>query len=179
MDTITRKRVPASYEAGNPRLCESRGIPQLSGQLPRQNWVNRFFSRHPSVQLKPSRLISASRKKAATPENLTKYYIGEDTIIEEKLTGTDRTYNVDETRLQEEKRTAASRRNDSYDSCREDAQRFYYVAYYSRVHSHLWPPTYAVRCVLRRRRSGTLVSRGYFPTRYSLQHIQASLTLKY
>jgi hypothetical protein len=51
--------------------------------------------------LEPSRLVSTARKKEVTPEALTKYYTGLDTIIKEKLAGTDRIYNVDETGLQE------------------------------------------------------------------------------
>jgi 4-hydroxybenzoate polyprenyltransferase len=66
-----------------------------------KNWVNRFFKRHNSVMLKPSRLISVARKKSVTEEGLREYYEGLRRLIIDLSIGTDRMHNLDETGVQE------------------------------------------------------------------------------
>lgn len=88
----------------------AQAVVELNGQgtYLRKNWVDRFFSRHSTAPLKPSRLISASWKKAITPEYLTVYHGGLDSLIKELLAGTDRIYNVDETGFQKKSHTPVS-----------------------------------------------------------------------
>ncbi|KAM5526796.1 transposase [Fusarium oxysporum f. sp. phaseoli] len=66
-----------------------------------KDWVNRFFKRHNSVMLKPSRLISVARKKSVTEEGLREYYEGLRRLIIDLSIGTDRMHNLDETGVQE------------------------------------------------------------------------------
>jgi 4-hydroxybenzoate polyprenyltransferase len=66
-----------------------------------KNWVNRFFKRHNSVMLKPSRLISVARKKSVKEEGLREYYEGLRRLIIDLSIGTDRMHNLDETGVQE------------------------------------------------------------------------------
>ncbi|KAM6513678.1 hypothetical protein FALCPG4_016052 [Fusarium falciforme] len=56
--------------------------------------------------MKPSRLIEAARKLQVTEQGLREYYTGLDGKIKEKLAGTDRIFNVDETGVREERPTA-------------------------------------------------------------------------
>lgn len=71
------------------------------GQGLGKNWVDRFLSRHPRIKMKPSRLIEAARKTLVTEEGLREYYSGLDVKIKEKLAGTDRIFNIDETGIKE------------------------------------------------------------------------------
>ncbi|SPJ88701.1 related to transposase [Fusarium torulosum] len=66
-----------------------------------KNWVDRFFPRHPSIELKPSRVIDAARKRCLTEESLLDYYTGLDWVVRSKLVGSSRMYNVDETGVQQ------------------------------------------------------------------------------
>lgn len=66
-----------------------------------KNWVDRFLARHPRIKMKPSRLIEAARKLQVTEAGLREYYADLDRKIKEKLVGTNRLYNVDETGVRE------------------------------------------------------------------------------
>jgi 4-hydroxybenzoate polyprenyltransferase len=78
-------------------LAELNGCGSRLGK----NWVGRFFHRHTSVVLKPSRLVSISRKKAVTEEGLKEYYDGLQRVIIDLSIRTDRMYNLDETGVPE------------------------------------------------------------------------------
>jgi hypothetical protein len=65
-----------------------------------KNWDDRFFPHHPSIELKPSRVVDAARKRCAAQESLQEYYGGLYWIIREKLAGTSQIYNVNETAVQ-------------------------------------------------------------------------------
>lgn len=66
-----------------------------------KRWIDGFFSRHTSVILEPSRLISSARKLLVTESGLREYYLGLGNIIRDKLVGSDRIFNLDETGVQE------------------------------------------------------------------------------
>ncbi|KAH7463438.1 hypothetical protein FOMA001_g18117 [Fusarium oxysporum f. sp. matthiolae] len=78
-------------------------LAELNGLGPHlgKNWVDRFFRRHTSVILKPSRLVSTARRKTVTEEGLREYYRGLLAICKELSIGSDRIYNLDETGVQE------------------------------------------------------------------------------
>jgi 4-hydroxybenzoate polyprenyltransferase len=63
--------------------------------------VDRFFHRHTSIILKPSRPISAAWKLLVTEETLRDYYLGLGTIIRDKLVRSDYIFNLDEIGMQE------------------------------------------------------------------------------
>ncbi|KAJ3454773.1 hypothetical protein MRS44_013373 [Fusarium solani] len=66
-----------------------------------KHWVNRFFTRHEEVKMKPSRLIDAARKKAVTEEGLREHWRGLGDLFDDCDIEEDRLYNVDETGVKE------------------------------------------------------------------------------
>jgi 4-hydroxybenzoate polyprenyltransferase len=78
-------------------------LAELNGLGPHlgKNWVDRFFRRHTSVILKPSRLVSTARRKTVTEEGLREYYRGLLAICKELSIGSDSMYNLDEIGVQE------------------------------------------------------------------------------
>ncbi|KAM5528947.1 transposase [Fusarium oxysporum f. sp. phaseoli] len=65
-----------------------------------KNWVDRFVSRHETIEMKPSRVIDAARKRCITEEMLTEYYNGLSYVIESKKILRSNSYNIDETGVQ-------------------------------------------------------------------------------
>ncbi|RYC78685.1 hypothetical protein BFJ63_vAg18440 [Fusarium oxysporum f. sp. narcissi] len=65
-----------------------------------KNWVDRFFTRHPSIEMKPSRVIDSARKRCVTKESLSEYYDGLNWVITDKKITRPYMYNVDETGVQ-------------------------------------------------------------------------------
>ncbi|KAI8412582.1 hypothetical protein FOFC_05840 [Fusarium oxysporum] len=65
-----------------------------------KNWVDRFVLRHETIEMKPSRVIDAARKRCVTEESLTEYYDGLSYVIESKKILRSNSYNVDETGAQ-------------------------------------------------------------------------------
>ncbi|KAK2666831.1 hypothetical protein RAB80_017252 [Fusarium oxysporum f. sp. vasinfectum] len=65
-----------------------------------KNWVDRFISRHQTIEMKPSRVIDAARKRCVTKEMLREYYDGLNWVIESKNILRQHSYNVDETGVQ-------------------------------------------------------------------------------
>jgi 4-hydroxybenzoate polyprenyltransferase len=65
-----------------------------------KNWVDRFISRHQTIEMKPSRVIDAARKRCVTKEMLGEYYDGLNYVIESKNITRQHSYNVDETGVQ-------------------------------------------------------------------------------
>ncbi|WKT54119.1 hypothetical protein QSH57_004703 [Fusarium oxysporum f. sp. vasinfectum] len=65
-----------------------------------KNWVDRFVSRHETIEMKPSRVIDAARKRCVTEEMLTEYYDGLSYVVESKKILRSNSYNVDETGVQ-------------------------------------------------------------------------------
>ncbi|KAI8410901.1 hypothetical protein FOFC_07495 [Fusarium oxysporum] len=65
-----------------------------------KNWVDRFVSRHETIEMKPSRVIDAARKRCVTEEMLTEYYNGLSYVIESKKILRSNSYNIDETGVQ-------------------------------------------------------------------------------
>ncbi|EXK77434.1 hypothetical protein FOQG_17854 [Fusarium oxysporum f. sp. raphani 54005] len=62
-----------------------------------KSWVDRFISRHQTIEMKPSRVIDAARKRCVTEETLGEYYHGLNWVIESKNILRQYSYNVDET----------------------------------------------------------------------------------
>ncbi|KAK2669008.1 HTH CenpB-type DNA-binding domain [Fusarium oxysporum f. sp. vasinfectum] len=62
-----------------------------------KNWVDRFISRHQTIEMKPSRVIDAARKRCIMKEMLTEYYDGLNYVVESKNITRQHSYNVDET----------------------------------------------------------------------------------
>ncbi|KAG6989282.1 hypothetical protein FocnCong_v021175 [Fusarium oxysporum f. sp. conglutinans] len=65
-----------------------------------KNWVDRFFTRHSSIELKPSRVIESARKRCVTKESLSEYYDGLNWVVNMKKITRPYMYNVDETGVQ-------------------------------------------------------------------------------
>jgi hypothetical protein len=78
-------------------LTELNGLGSHLGK----KWIGRFFQRHNTIILKPSRLISKARKRAVITGGLREYYDGLSNILRHLHVGSDRIYNLDETGLQE------------------------------------------------------------------------------
>jgi hypothetical protein len=86
--------------------AEIRGFAQqlsdVNGQIPYigKNWVDRFFTRHPSIQKKATKVFEAARKRYVTRKTLTEYYDGLHWVINEKNITRQHIYNVDENGMQ-------------------------------------------------------------------------------
>ncbi|PTD03487.1 hypothetical protein FCULG_00012822 [Fusarium culmorum] len=86
--------------------AEIRGFAQqlsdVNGQIPYigKNWVDRFFTRHPSIQKKVTKVFEAARKRYVTRKTFTEYYDGLHWVINEKNITRQHIYNVDENGMQ-------------------------------------------------------------------------------
>nr|CEG03285.1 unnamed protein product [Fusarium acuminatum CS5907] len=51
---------------------------EVNGQIPYigKNWVDRFFTRHSTIEKKPTKVYEAARKRAVTRKSLSDYYDG-------------------------------------------------------------------------------------------------------
>ncbi|KAG4279155.1 hypothetical protein FPRO04_13683 [Fusarium proliferatum] len=65
-----------------------------------KNWVDRLYTRHSSIELKPSRVIESARKRCVTKESLSEYYDGLNWVVNTKKITRPYMYNVDETGVQ-------------------------------------------------------------------------------
>lgn len=65
------------------------------------HWVDRFFTRHPEVRMKPTREVDAVRIRETSLEALDEHYSRLDNLIKAKSVGTSRLYNCDEHGFQE------------------------------------------------------------------------------
>jgi 4-hydroxybenzoate polyprenyltransferase len=62
-----------------------------------KNWVDRFLTRHPTIEMKPSQVIDSSRKHTVTKKSLSEYYKGLEWVVNDKKITSPHIYNVDET----------------------------------------------------------------------------------
>ncbi|PTD02539.1 hypothetical protein FCULG_00012580 [Fusarium culmorum] len=85
---------------------EIRGFAQqlseVNGQLAYigKNWVDRFFTRHPAIEKKPTKVFESSRKRAVTRKSLSDYYRGLEWVIDTKNISKSYIYNTDENGMQ-------------------------------------------------------------------------------
>jgi hypothetical protein len=77
-------------------------LSEVNGTVPYigKNWVDRFFTRHPTIEMKLSRVIDSARKYYVTKESLTGYYNGLDWVYKSKKIKRKNKYNIDETGVQ-------------------------------------------------------------------------------
>jgi hypothetical protein len=80
----------------------AQALSSVNGQVSYigKNWVDRFVSRHPSIELKPSRVVESARKRCVTKESLSEYYHGLNWVVNNKRITRPHIYNVDETGMQ-------------------------------------------------------------------------------
>ncbi|VTO83126.1 unnamed protein product [Fusarium graminearum] len=85
---------------------EIRGFAQqlseVNGQLAYigKNWVDRFFTRHPAIEKKHTKVFESSRKRAVTRKSLSDYYRGLEWVIDTKNISKSYIYNTDENGMQ-------------------------------------------------------------------------------
>jgi hypothetical protein len=77
-------------------------LSEVNGQIRYigKNWVDRFFTRHPAIEKKPTKVFESSRKRAVTRKSLSDYFTGLQWVINEKNVKRENTYNVDENGVQ-------------------------------------------------------------------------------
>ncbi|KAL5610913.1 hypothetical protein FOBRF1_007030 [Fusarium oxysporum] len=80
----------------------AEALSSVSGTVPYigKNWVDRFLLRNPTIEMKPSRVIGAARKRCVTRESPTDYYNGLQWVCDSKSITTPHKYNIDETGVQ-------------------------------------------------------------------------------
>ncbi|EKJ77781.1 hypothetical protein FPSE_02015 [Fusarium pseudograminearum CS3096] len=77
-------------------------LSEVNGQISYigKNWVDRFFTRHSSIEKKPTKVYEAARKRAVTRKSLSDYYEGLQWVVDNKNITRANTYNVDENGMQ-------------------------------------------------------------------------------